>query len=72
VEALREPNLTLRYLGYAAMPGVGCATWGGSTRMLPYTPCDLARRSLGVNHFHDSAKQIVLDAAAGSGVTIRF
>jgi hypothetical protein len=39
--------------------------------MIPYTPCDLARRSLGVNHFHDRAKQIVLDAA-GSGVTILF
>jgi len=40
--------------------------------MLPYTPCDLARRSLGVNHFHDRAKQIVRDAAAGSGVRILF
>ena len=39
--------------------------------MLPYTPCDLARRSLGVNHFCDRAEQIVLDAA-GSGVTILF
>ena len=44
---------------------------GGSTRMLPYTPCDLARRSLRVNNFHDKAKQIVSDAA-GSGVSIAF
>jgi hypothetical protein len=39
--------------------------------MLPYTPCDLARRSLRVNNFHDKAKQIVSDAA-GSGVSIAF
>jgi len=39
--------------------------------MLPYTPCDLPRRSLRHNDFHDKAKQIVKDAAGSAASASR-
>ena len=44
---------------------------GGTTRTLPYTPCDLARRSLTLNDFGYTGQRLVRDAA-GSGVKLAF